>query len=335
MGITEKNSGAISRGSLADGRKSIASAQYSRTKVILVLVMVLWGGSFVASKVGLDSLYPVELATLRFAIATPLLLVITVLLYGVKSLQVKKKDLPVLFAMAMTGVTLQYIVQFVAMTYTTVTNTALLINMGTFFVIIPSVLLLKERFTADNTLGIILAFAGAGLVATNGNIALSVNLLGDGLVLICAVFWAVYILIGNKLAGKYSVLTQLNYIFIIGFLGLLPFYFLTPHHDIASLGTVSWASLLYLAIICSIIAYFFFNDAIIKIGPSQTAIYQYFEPMFAIILAIVLLNEPFTIYICLGAILIIGGIALADNNLKLIGLFRKGDTGRTARDPRS
>jgi drug/metabolite transporter (DMT)-like permease len=235
----------------------------------------------------------------------------------------------------MTGVTLQYIVQFVAMTYTTVTNTALLINMGTFFVIIPSVLLLKEKFTADNTLGVIIAFAGAGLVATNGNIALSVNLLGDGLVLVCAVFWAAYILIGNKLAGKYSVLTQLNYIFIIGFLGLLPFYFLTPHHDIASLGTVTWASLLYLAIICSIIAYFFFNDAIIKIGPSQTAIYQYFEPMFAIILAIVLLSEPFTVYIGLGAVLIIGGIAMADNNLKIIGLFRKGDTDLPAIKPRS
>jgi drug/metabolite transporter (DMT)-like permease len=249
MGITEKISGAIASYSLTTGNKTTASARYSSTKVVLVLVMVLWGGSFIASKVGLDTLYPVEMATLRFAIATPVLLLITILLNGVKSLRVKGKDLPVLIVMAMTGVTLQYIVQFVAMTYTSVTNTALLINMGTFFVIIPSVLLLKVKFTADNTLGVIIAFAGAVLVATNGNIALSVNLIGDGLVLICAIFWATYVLTGNKLAGKYSVLTQLNYIFIIGFLGLLPFYFLTPHHDIASLGTVSWASLLYLAII--------------------------------------------------------------------------------------
>lgn len=152
--------------------------------------------------------------------------------------------------------------------------------------------------------------------------------------LICAVFWAAYILQGNKLAGKYSVLTQLNYIFIIGFLGLLPFYFLTPHHDIASLGVVSWASLLYLAIICSIIAYFFFNDAIIKIGPSQTAIYQYFEPMFGIIFAILLLSEPLTVFIGIGALLIVAGIAMADNNLKILGLFLKGDTHGPAGEPR-
>jgi len=334
MGITEKLSGAIPSISLTAGSKSAASARYSSTKVVLVLVMVLWGGSFVASKVGLDSLYPVELATLRFAIATPILLLITVLLNGVKSLRVKGKDLPVLIVMAMTGVTLQYIVQFIAMTYTSVTNTALLINMGTFFVIIPSVLLLKVKFTADNMLGIIIAFAGAVLVATNGNIALSVNLIGDGLILVCAMFWAAYILIGNKLAGKYSVLTQLNYIFIIGFLGLLPFYFLTPHHDIASLGAVSWASLLYLAIICSVVAYFFFNDAIIKIGPSQTAIYQYFEPMFAIIFAIVLLHEDFTLYIGIGAVLIIAGIAMADNHLKFLGYFFKRDTQGPASGPR-
>jgi drug/metabolite transporter (DMT)-like permease len=334
MGITEKISGAVASRSLAAGSRTAASARFSGTKAVLVLVMVLWGGSFIASKVGLDSLYPVEMATLRFAIATPVLLLITILLYGVKSLHVKGKDLPVLIVMAMTGVTLQYIVQFIAMTYTSVTNTALLINMGTFFVIIPSVLLLKVKFTADNTLGVIIAFLGAGLVATNGNIALSVNLIGDGLVLICAAFWATYILIGNRLAGKYSVLTQLNYIFIIGFLGLLPFYFLTPHHDIASLGTVSWVSLLYLAIICSVVAYFFFNDAIIKIGPSQTAIYQYFEPMFAIIFAILLLQEPFTIYIGLGAVLIIAGIAMADNNLKFLGYFFKSDTNGPASGPR-
>ncbi|OPY26189.1 MAG: putative DMT superfamily transporter inner membrane protein [Methanocella sp. PtaU1.Bin125] len=334
MGITEKISYVIPSRREASGSKSAASSRYSGTKVLLVLVMVLWGGSFVASRVGLDSLYPVELATLRFAIATPVLLLITVLLYGVKSLRVEARDLPVLIAMAMTGVTLQYIVQFIAMTYTSVTNTALLINMGTFFVIIPSVLLLKVKFSADNTLGVVLAFIGAGLVATNGNIALSVNLIGDGLVLVCAMFWATYILIGNRLAGKYSVLTQLNYIFIIGFLGLLPVYFLTPHHNIASLGPMSWASLLYLAIICSIIAYFFFNDAIIKIGPSQTAIYQYFEPMFAIVFAILLLHEPFTVYIGLGAALIIAGIAMADNNLKFLGHFFKSDSGGPASRPR-
>jgi len=285
--------------------------------------MMLWGGSFVASRIGLDGLYPVELATLRFAIATPLLLIITLLLQGPRSLRIERRDLPVLFGLAMTGVTLQYIVQLVAMTYTSVTNTALLINMGTFFVLVPAALFLKQRFSADNWFGVILAFLGAALIVTRGNFALTPNFVGDGLVLVSAALWAIYVLIGNKLAGKYSVLTQLNYIFIIGFIGLLPFYFITPHHDIRALAPVSWATLLYLAIVCSIIAYFFFNDAIIKIGPAQTAIYQYFEPMFAIIFAVALLGEPLTIYVLLGAALIIAGIAMADNNLKVLGHILK------------
>lgn len=297
--------------------------------------MLLWGGSFVASKVGLDGMYPIELATLRFAIATPLLLLITVLLQGKDSLRVNPKDLPILIGLAMTGVTLQYIVQLIAMTYTTVTNTALLINMGTFFVLVPSALFFRMKFTVDNWLGVIIAFIGAAFIVTNGNMTISANLFGDGLVLVSAALWAIYILIGNKLAGKYTVLTQLNYIFIIGFIGLLPFYFITPHHDISALSTVSWASLLYLAVICSIIAYFFFNDAIIRIGPSQTAIYQYFEPMFAIIFAVLLLSEPMTVFIGMGALLIIMGIAMADNNLKIIGLIFKGGAEGPAKQPRS
>lgn len=292
-----------------------------KTRLVLVFVMALWGGSFIASKVGLEGLYPVELATLRFAIAVPLLIAITLLIEGRKAFRIAWKDLPVLIVMALTGVTLQYIVQFVAMTYTSVTNTALLINMGTFFVIIPSALFLKEKLSIDNILGIAVAFIGAALVATKGSFALTPNLIGDGLVLICAVMWAIYILVGNKLAGKYSVLSQLNYIFIIGLIGLIPAYFMTPHHEFNSFSAMTWECVLYLAVVCSVIAYFFFNDAIIRLGPSKTAIYQYLEPFFAIVLAIVLLGEPLTAAITLGAVLIIAGIAMADNNLKILGYF--------------
>jgi drug/metabolite transporter (DMT)-like permease len=92
--------------------------------------------------------------------------------------------------------------------------------------------------------------------------------------------------------------------------------------------------LLYLAIFCSIIAYFFFNDALMKIGSSRTAIYQYFEPMFGIIFAILLLSEPLTVFIGIGAVFIVAGVAMADNNLKILGLFRKGDTQGPASGPR-
>jgi drug/metabolite transporter (DMT)-like permease len=296
--------------------------------------MAVWGGSFVASKLGLDGMYPIELATLRFAIATPLLLLMTVAFIGWKSLKIDRKHLFVLFALAMTGITLQYTVQLIAMTYTSITNTVLLINMGTFFVLIPSAPFLKVRFTADNIFGVVIAFVGAALIITNGSLGLTTNAIGDSLVIVSAILWAIYVLIGNRLAGKVSVLTQLNYIFIFGFLGLLPFYAITPRHDLASLPLMSWGSPLYLAIFCSIIAYFFFNDAIIKIGPSQTAIYQCFEPMFGIIFAILLLSEPLTIFIGIGALLIVAGIAMADNNLKIPGLFLKGDTSGPAGEPR-
>ena len=152
--------------------------------------MAVWGGSFVASKLGLDGMYPIELATLRFAIATPMLLLMTVAFFGWKSLKVDRKHLLVLFVLAMTGITLQYIVQLVAMTYTTVTNTVLLINMGTFFVLIPSALFLKVRFTADNILGVAIAFIGAALIITNGSLGLTANIIGDSLVIVSALLWA-------------------------------------------------------------------------------------------------------------------------------------------------
>jgi len=285
--------------------------------------MVVWGGSFIASKIGLRQLYPVELATFRFAIAVPLLIAITLLLEGKSAFKIARKDLPILVIMALTGVTLQYIFQFYGMTLTSVTDTALLINMGTFFVIIPSALFLRERLSLDNWIGVVVAFLGAFVIATGGSIVFSMNLVGDGLVLICAVMWATYMLVGNRLAGKYSVLAQLNYIFIIGFIGLIPAYLLSPRHAISDFSATSWACILYLAIICSVFAYFIFNDSIIKLGPSRAAIYQYLEPLFAIFYAIVLLGEPLTILVAAGAIFIMVGIAMADNNLKIFGYILK------------
>ncbi len=296
--------------------------------------MLVWGGSFVASHFGLADMYPVELATLRFAIATPVLVVATVALYGLKSLKVEPRDLPVLFGMAMTGITLQYITQLVAMTYTSVTDTVLLINMGTFFVIVLAWLFLKEKFSIFNIVGVILAFIGAAFIVTNGRLALTASLVGDGIILLSALFWAVYVMIGNRLAGKYSILTQLNWIFIIGFLGLLPFYAFTPRHDLALLPSEAWGALIYLALVCSIVAYFFFNDAIAKIGPAQTAIYQYFEPMFGVLLAILLVGETMTGFTVAGVALIIAGILLADNNLKIVDHFLKPDTRGPACGPR-
>jgi drug/metabolite transporter (DMT)-like permease len=302
-----------------------ASRRSAVIKAILVLTMLVWGGSFIASSIGLDGLYPVELATFRFVIAVPILLIFTILFKGVGSLKIDLKDLPVLVVMALTGVSLQYISQFIGMTYTTVTNTALLINMGAIYVVLGSALILKEKIGIDNIFGVFLAFIGAVFVATKGNFAFEPHLLGDIMIMFCALMWAVYIMTGTKLAGKYSVLTQLNYIFIIGLILLLPVYAVTPHHAIEEITSLTWACLLYLAIVCSVIAYFIFNYAIISIGPSQTAIYQYFEPLFAIVFAILLLSEPFTLIIGIGALLIIIGVAMADNNLKLIGHFIRSD----------
>jgi drug/metabolite transporter (DMT)-like permease len=88
----------------------------------LFAINVFWGGSFIANAIALKSIGPIEIASIRFFIAAPLLAVITLLWKGPGIFRVEKKDYPAILAMSITGVTLQYIIQVTAQSYTTAIN---------------------------------------------------------------------------------------------------------------------------------------------------------------------------------------------------------------------
>ena len=81
----------------------------------------------------------------------------------------------------------------------------------------------------------------------------------------------IYTIIGKKLSGKYHPLTVLNYVFILGTIGFLPFYFLTPHADVTTIPLPVVGAILFLAVFCSIIAYLIYNVALDSMDVSRVA----------------------------------------------------------------
>ena len=280
----------------------------------LFIINVFWGGSFIANAIALKSMGPIEIAALRFFIAAPLLVIVTLAWKGRGIFKIDFKDLGVLIIMALTGVTLQYVIQVTAQNYTTAINASLLINTSVFFIMFLSAMFLAEKLSIHKVLGAAIGFGGVALLVSGGNLSLDVgpHMIGDGMILVCAILWSVYSIYGKKIAAKYHPLTVLNYLFILGTIGIIPFYLLTPHQNPASLPLEAIGAIIFLSIFCSIIAYLIYNIALEKMDASRVALFIYLVPLSTIVLAWLILGESMTLPSILGGIAVCAGMYIAE-----------------------
>lgn len=275
----------------------------------LLFTMLFWAGSFIAVKIGLKQIGPYNLAFYRFIIASPILLTLVYLKGNLKVLDFN--DLPRIFVLALTGVTLLYAVQFLAMVYTTATNSSILINTSVLFIATISVYL-GERFSKLKASGIVLSFFGIIMIVSRGydfHFFSSSTIIGDLLMILDGFMWAIYTIVGKTLLNKYRPEVLTAYAFVVGAVLLLPFAMLEGIADPFSFNLDTWASIMFLSIFCSVIAYVIWYAALTKMETTRVAVFVYIVPLFTAIMAFSILDE----YI--GYFTVIGGF------LTMIGLY--------------
>ena len=280
-----------------------------RYALLTSIVALVWGGSFIAIKIGVENIPPISLAFLRFAIASPFMLILSMIW---KRSRINIKELPMLIAIALTGVTLLYILQFTGVKYTSATNASLLINTNVLFIAIFSWIFLKEPFSYRKLAGVLLGFAGAVLVILNGSLSLSLSSIGDILIIFSAICWAIYSILGKKMLKNYDAFSLTTYAFIIGTILFVPFIY----KDIwrLEISFTGWLIILYLSLICSVFAYVAWYYVLEKANATEVAIFLNLIPVFAMIMAHFILGEKITPYTLIGAVFIIYAIYLAISN---------------------
>jgi len=279
----------------------------------LMLTALIWASSWIFIKVGLREIPPITLATLRFVVATPILFVIA-LLMGNK-LNLKARDIPAIAVLGLTGVALQYILEFIALLYTTATNSSLIINTTAVFIAVLSAIFLGETFNKRKMFGVVIAFVGTFLVVADGTLSfLTANhVFGDILILFGAVTWAVYTIIGKKMIGRYSATMLTAYAFIFGTLILIPVALLELQtKPLSPISLTGWIVILFLAIPCSIFGYVVWYYALTKMEATKVAVFLYVIPLITMVLAALTLGEAITAYITVGAALIVYGIYVTE-----------------------
>ena len=213
--------------------------------------------------------------------------------------------MPKVITASLTGVTLLYTFQFYGVKYSSAAHGGVLVNTNVLFIVILSVIFLKEKLNFEKVVGIFSGFTGVFLIISP-NLSFYFNA-GDTLILLSAFSWAIYSIIGKKLMEEYDAITITTYTFIIGTLAFIPFLNFPE-----KISLKSWICILYLSILCSVFGYVAWYMALEKMEASKVAVYLNLIPLFSILLAFFILKEAIAPSIIAGAILIMVGIYLTE-----------------------
>lgn len=192
---------------------------------VLAAVLV-WGASFIATKIALRETPPAVVLWLRFAMGVSLLGIV-VILQRRFSLPAPR-ELARFAWIGLIGVTLHQGSQTIGLSTTQASTTAWIVATTPVFMAFLGWLTLKERLGWIQGSGIVLATLGVLLIISKGNIPLllegRLGQSGDLLALISALTWAMFSILSRPLLQRYSPTTLMFWVMLIGWIFLSPFF---------------------------------------------------------------------------------------------------------------
>ena len=284
--------------------------------------VVLWGTTFVSTKTLLGhGLTPADIMFYRFLQAYIIMWFFSPHFHWPKNL----KDELLFIGAGICGGSLYFLTENSALKLTLASNVALLVGTAPILTVLLSRFLLKTgRLRHNLIIGSLVALFGVACVVYNGSVILQIHPVGDLLSLTAAVTWALYNIFLKKLDGKYDTLYITRKIFFYGVLTLSPVFLIHPlTTDIALLTQPAvLGNLLFLGLVASLFCYVIWNRAVKQLGTIATSNYIYIVPLVTMLSSALILKEQITPMALTGAVLILGGVYVAENGLA-IPFFKK------------
>lgn len=269
-------------------------------------------GTFLAAKVALRDIPPLDMAFLRFLIAAAILWPIGQRRGGGR--KIERADQFKLWGLGLLAIPLNQALFLYGLQWTTAGHSALLYALTPMFVLILAARRLGERITFWRTTGILIAFGGVVVVLLEKGIKLAPSqFLGDILVLVAVVAWAYYTVLGKPLIKKYGAMVVTARAMTYGTLLLLPIGLYSVADFVpGAVATDAWLGLLYCAIMTSVIGYTLWFWALKYVDASQVAVFNNVQPVVAAFFAWLLLGEPLTATFVAGGVLVIIGVIITE-----------------------
>lgn len=282
--------------------------------VLALLVVCIWGSTFVASKVLLMAgLSPAQIMTIRFLIAWLLMLP-----WCHKRIITNLKDELCFMALGLSGGSLYFLAENTAVQLASATSTVALLVCTTPIItaLINRMVYRTEHLSSRFMVGSLVALCGVSLVVFNGVFVLD----DDPLVIIlsigASVTWAIYCLIIRKLDKRYSSAVITRKVFFWGVITMLPVVLFEDFDFEILTDPKVISTACFLAVIASFGCFLAWNIVLRRLGVVVTGNYLYFNPVTSLITAYLVLNENITWLAIVGCFLTIAGVYLCNKKKK-------------------
>lgn len=286
--------------------------------IALIIVNVIYAANFsIAKEVMPSYIQPFAFVLMRVGGALVLFWLVSALFIKEK---VDKKDLPYMALLAVFGVALNQLLFLKGLSITKPINGAIIMTSNPIIVITIAALFLKEKISAQKIIGIVVGIIGALIMLLYGkNFSFgSDTILGDMLILINSASWGMYVVLVKPLMKKYNTFTIVKWVFLFGFMYVLPFG-ITEFKEIQweSFTPSVWGNTLFVVIATTFIAYILNTYSLRALSPSVVSIYIYLQPFLATLIAVFIFkSDDLDLRKLTAGVLIIFGVYLVSKPFK-------------------
>lgn len=276
---------------------------------LLSLAGAIWGGMFIAVRIAVAVIPPIELVWMRFG--TALIALLCIMFFTKQSFKIERKDWKHLFIVSFSGYLLSIVVQETGTMLTSAQMGALVTAATPAFMVIFGCFLLHERLTLGRVLSVILATAGVLLITFDPE-NVKVTPLGCLCLVAAAVTWA-YMSVVLKFLSKYSPIAITFYAVFFSFITLTPLgmHWLMTEAEVAKfIEPKIILCILYLGLISTTTGFILWNKGLTYMDAAIGGLFMFFQPIVGALLGWLFLDEEITLLFWIGFLLIAVGILL-------------------------
>lgn len=284
---------------------------------LLLLMVFFWSANYIVAKVALREFPPLLLSGLRVALAGLLMLPV----YWWEGRRTTddrwgRADFLLLVVLGFCGVALNQLFFVVGISRTTVAHSAIIISLGPVLVLLIAASMKLERMTARKLAGMLIAIGGVAVLKAFPADAAGearATWAGDLYIFLSGLAFALFTVFGKRITGRHSAITVNTFAYVSGAVILAPVTIwqatLVPLSRISPGG---WACLAYMALFPAVICYLIFYYALTHTAASRVASFSYLQPLFATLMAVLILGERLTAPVVTSGLAILGGVYITE-----------------------
>ncbi|MFD2178551.1 DMT family transporter [Veronia pacifica] len=254
----------------------------------VVVAVFFWSSNFNVIQTINGNISPLTSATLRFAIAALILLLIRVSKRSKSDVKLTKKSVLSLFLLATIGVTVQNFSIFSAMNFTSPVNAAVIQANIPLVTIILSGFILNTSISLRATLGAIVSFFGVVIVIAGGKIHSIFSNIGDLYMLSALVSGCLYTILAKRLTSDIPVSQQLRWILSIGTIQMaaVAMYQIDFRDNLNEITLIDLSLIAYMSLFGTLLAYYFWMKGAIVLGPEKISPLFNIMPVFTLLISL-------------------------------------------------